>query len=377
MKFTDAVAVGQMKETSEGYLVATARVARTGIQNYLASELGDIAKDEGFSPNDIVRVLRPADEVFSADSLKTITRLPVTVGHPSESVTSDNWASLAVGEVGDAYSTEPEWIIVNPMIKDRAAAEAARTTHKEISMGYTANIIPHAEKSIADFVQTGIRYNHLALVPKGRAGYKARIGDSWGASPMVDYEPGDKPKTPSKGAPTMELKTLVLGDVAVQVAVTDLAAVEAYKASMTQKLADAEAAKKKTEEEKDEEIGRLKADLKKAQDAAVIDVDALVTARTALVAQVKALDSTIEPVGKSDADLRNAAVASKLGDEMVKDASEAEVKGMFAALSKASPANPVADAIKNGVKTMGDSDAQIKDAQNGYAARLTRQTKEA
>lgn len=377
MKFTDAVAVGQMKETSEGYLVATARVARTGIQNYLASELGDIAKAEGFSPDDVVRVLRPAEEVFSSDSLKTITRLPVTVDHPSESVTSDNWASLAVGEVGDAYSTEPEWIVVNPMIKDRAAAEAARTTHKEISMGYTANILPYADKSIADFVQTGIRYNHLALVPKGRAGYKARIGDSWGASPVVDYEPGDKPKTPSKGAPTMELKTLVLGDVAVQVAVTDLAAVEAYKASMTQKLADAEAAKKKTEEEKDEEIGSLKAKLKEAEDAAVVDVDSLVAARTALVAQVKALDSAIEPAGKSDADLRKAAVASKLGDEMVKDASEAEIKGMFAALSKTSPSNPVADVIKNGVKAMGDSDAVLNDAHSGYLARLTRQSKEA
>lgn len=363
IRFTDRTSVGDIKETAEGYLVATARVARTGVQTYLASELGDIATAAGFKPNDQVRVLRSADEVFSQDSLRTITRLPVTVDHPADHVTADNWAKLSVGEVGDAYTTDKEWIVVNPMIKDAAATKAARTTHKQISMGYTAEIVRYADSEIADFEQKTIRYNHLALVPKGRAGDQARIGDSWGASPVVDYDPGTTPIT-RKGASDMELKTVVLGDAAVQVAVSDLAAIEAYKANMTKQLADAMAAKKKTEEDKDEEIGKLKADLKTAKDAAFIDVDALVVARTTLIGQVKALDSAIEVAGKSDADLRKAAVSAKLGDEMVKDASEAEIKGMFAALAKSAPFNPVADALKTGVKHIGDAATQMQDAFN-------------
>lgn len=354
IKFSDRVTVGELKETREGYLVATARVARTGVQLYYASELGDVARDAGFAPGDVVRVYRHADEVFAKDSLASITRLPVTVDHPAEEVTAANWQQLAVGEVGDAYATEPEWIVVNPMIKDAGAAKAARTTHQEISMGYSAAIVPARDGLDADFEQRGIRYNHLALVPKGRAGEKARIGDSWGASPVQDFQPGISPK--SKGGRMPDMKTVVLGDKAVQVADTDVALIEQYKTDMARKLADAETAKKKSDEEKDEEIGKLKAEVKKAKDAAVIDVDALVAARTELVGQVKAMDASIDPKGKTDAELRKAAVLAKLGDTIVKDASDAEITGMFKALAKdAATTNPVATALRHGVVNVGDA----------------------
>ena len=362
IRFTDRTSVGDIKETAEGYLVATARVARTGVQQYLASELGDVAAAAGFKPNDVVRVLRSEKEVFDEDSLRTITRLPVTIDHPKEHVTADNWSKLSVGEVGDAYATEPEWIVVNPMIKDAAATKAAKTTHKQISMGYTANIVEYGDKAIADFEQKDIRYNHLALVSKARAGDMARIADSWGVCPVTDYDPGNSPST-RKGVSDMELKPVVLGDAVAQVAVGDIAAVEAYKVAMTKKLADAEAAKKAAEDKKDEEIGELKAKLKKAEDAAIVDVDALVAARSALVAQVKAVDAAIEVAGKSDAELRKLAVKSKLGDAAIADASDAEISGMFKVLAAgAGKSNPVADAISTGVKTVGDQATAMQDA---------------
>lgn len=158
------------------------------------------------------------------------------------------------------------------------------------------------------------------------------------------------------------LKTVVLGDKAVQVAVTDVAAIEQFKTDSAKALADAESKHTAAINAKDEEIGKLKADLKTAQDAAVIDVDALVAARTELVGQVKAIDAKIEPKGLTDADLRKAAVAAKLGDEMVKDASDAEITGMFKAIASAVPSNPVADAIKGGIKSVGDAAAQMNDA---------------
>lgn len=374
MKFTDSVSIGSVKELEDGYLVATARVARTGVQHYLAAELGDVALKAGFAPSDVVRVLRPADQVFNADSLKSITRLPVTVDHPVEQVTADNWSKLAVGDVGDSYTKDGEWIVVNPMIKDSAGVQAAKSTHREISMGYTADIVPLTDRSIADFEQQNIRYNHLALVPKGRAGEKARIGDSWGAAPYLADEQGKSPTNPKKGASDMELKTVVLGDKAVQVAVGDLAAIEAFKSEMTKKLADSEAALTAAVAEKDEQIGTLKAELVKAQDAANIDVDALVAARTELVAQVKAIDSAIEVAGKTDAALKKEAVAKKLGDAFVVNANDAEISGMFKALTAGVVAekNPVADAIKGGVSTPVSDAAK---AQADYVARLTRQAK--
>lgn len=132
---------------------------------------------------------------------------------------------------------------------------------------------------------------------------------------------------------------------------------------MTKRLSDAESAHKNVVDAKDEEIGKLKADLKQAQDAAAIDVDKLVAARSELVAQVKAIDAKIDPAGKTDADLRKAAVSAKLGDEMVKDASDAEINGMFKAVCKdVKPVNPIADAFRQGVKVVGDAAAQADEA---------------
>lgn len=356
MRFNDRVSVGETKQTQEGYLIATARVARTGVQLYLAKELGDIALNEGFAPDQVVRVYRHPDQVFSKDSLSSITRLPVTVDHPAEEVTADNWAKLAVGEIGDAYSTEPEWIVVNPMIKDSAATKAAQTTHREISMGYSAEIVKARDGLPADFEQRNIRYNHLALVPKGRAGDKARIGDSWGVESIKDFQPGNSPNTVKEGRMSDQLKTVVLGDKAVQIAVSDVAAVEQFKADSAKALHDAGIKHAAAIAAKDEEIGKLKADLKVAQDAAVIDVDALVASRTELIGVVKALDATIETKGKTDAELRRAAVSVKMGADIVKDASDAEINGMFKVVAKdAAPKNPVANVIRNGIANVQDA----------------------
>lgn len=361
MKFLDRASVGSTKETKEGYLVATSRVARTGVQLYLASELGDQAIKDGFKPDDIVRLNRSPEEVFHKDSLASITRTPITIGHPEDDVTADNWSKLSVGEIGDSYSIDGEWIVVNPMIKDSRGVQAARTTHRELSMGYSANLVRARDSAIADYDVVDIRYNHTALCERARAGDKARIGDSWGATSLTDFQLGNSPE--HQGGRMADMKTVVLGDKAVQVANTDVLAIEQYKADMTKKLGDAELARKAAIDAKDAELGALKVELQKAKDAANIDVDALVAARTELLSQVKAIDSAIVTAGKSDAELRKAAVASKLGDAALAGASEAEIKGMFTVLARdaATGGNPVRAALASGVQRMGDA-AALQDA---------------
>lgn len=361
MKFLDRAPVGSIKETGEGYLVATSRVARTGVQLYLASELGDQAINDGFKPDDIVRLNRSPEEVFHKDSLSSITRTPITIGHPEDDVTAENWAKLSVGEIGDSYSIDGDWVVVNPMIKDARGVKASKTTHRELSMGYSANLVRARDSAIADYDVVDIRYNHTALVPAARAGDKARIGDSWGATSLTDFQPGNSPK--HQGGRMADMKTVVLGDKAVQVADTDVLAIEQYKADMTKKLGDAELARKAAIDAKDAELGALKVELQKAKDAANIDVDALVAARTELLSQVKAIDSAITTAGKSDAELRKAAVASKLGDAALAGASEAEIKGMFTVLARdaATAGNPVRAVLASGPTRVGDA-AGLQDA---------------
>ncbi|MBU4609144.1 DUF2213 domain-containing protein [Achromobacter sp. GG226] len=347
-KITDAVQIGDAAVDAAGYLQANARTARTGVQQYLGRELG--------RPDlDVVNVYRDEADVFSKRSLDTFSRLPITNDHPGVDVDATNWKDLAVGTTGDDVLRDGEYLKIGLKITDASAVKAVKDGKRELSVGYSAEIewqdgvAPDGTPYQAR--QKNIVANHVAIVQKGRAGAKARIGDAWGASPIQDFQPGASPKTVEEGRMTDSLKTVVLGDKAVQVAVTDVAAIEQYKATMNQALADADAAKKKVEEEKDEEIGKLKADLKKAEDAAKIDVDALVASRADLLGKVKALDAAIDPKGKTDAELRKAAVAARMGDEAVKDASDAEIAGMFKALTRdAKPVNPVAGVIADGAR---------------------------
>lgn len=358
-RFTDAAVINGTRKTQDGYLVAEAFAVRTGVQTYAGSEVG-------LADRAMVRVWRPEDEVRAPESLRTFSHAPVTLGHPDK-VTADNWKDLAKGEV----STEAEWVdgkIKLPLIvKDADAIAAIEGGTRELSAGYTCNlefadgVTPEGEAY--DAIQRGIRINHLAIVPKGRAGSEFRIGDGavqWGAAPITV---SDKKETPMSDA----LKTVVLGDEAVSVSAADAAKIDAFKAAQVKALADAEANHTKAIEAKDQEIGTLKADLKKAQDAAITPdkITKLVADRVALETTVRAIDADIKVEGVADGDLRKAAVAKVLGDEMVADASDAEITGMFKAVAKdAAKGDQFADGMKSGVKTTANNVADEAYAEN-------------
>lgn len=354
MNFTDATELSGVRTTQDGYLVADSYALRTGIQTYLGSEVG---RDD----LQTVAVYRPEEEVFSTDSLSSLSHAPVTDDHPSISVDSKTWRDLAKGEVSAEVLRDGDRLRIPLIVKDEATIQKVRDGKRQLSAGYTAALVwgdgvtPDGQRYQAK--QTKIRFNHLAIVDKARAGNEFRIGDAagggkdrtpWGAAPLHhDHEP--------KG-PDMTMSTVVLGDKAVQVAASDAPAIEAFKAETAKKIADAETAHAAAIKAKDEEIGTLKADLKKAQDAAPkpADLDKMVADRVALVTAAKAIDKDIVTDGKSDLDIRKAAVAAKYGDEFVKDASEGEIAGMFKALTKdagSTRSDPVHDALKSQDRT--------------------------
>jgi len=363
-----------LKMTRDGYLTGEARVSRAGnVQKYYGYEIGLTGDDA----SKVFGVYRDPDVVFAESSMMSLAGRPVTRGHPPAGVTADNWKDLSVGQVGGVIKRDGEHVVAPMAIMDASAAKEVASGARSLSAGYTVGITKDEGISPSgepyQYRQSGeLRFNHVAYLPDNnpRAG-NTRIGDGWGAAPVNDTQLGDKPATVNKGGRMPDsTKAVILGDSVVQVAVSDALLIEQFKDASAKALADAEAKFNSTIAAKDEEIGKLKAELADAKKAAEIDVDALVAARTELVAQVKAIDAKIEAKGLSDAELRKAAVAAKLGDEMVKDASEAEISGMFKAIAKdAKPADPVGEAFKYGVK---DADP-INDAQAGYVARLTRQ----
>lgn len=83
MQFTDAVTVAGNAPDRRGYLIVKAKAVRTGIQLSLGDEVGkpDLR---------VVRVDRPAKEVFSDNGLQSFTHAPVTDNHPDEVVNAGN-----------------------------------------------------------------------------------------------------------------------------------------------------------------------------------------------------------------------------------------------------------------------------------------------
>lgn len=148
------------------------------------------------------------------------------------------------------------------------------------------------------------------------------------------------------------LRTVVVDGLSVQTTDQGAQAIDKLQkavADAEKRFTDADAAHKAEITKKDEEIGSLKADKKKLEDAAPKpeDIDCMVADRAALVTAAKAVDEKIVTDGKSDADIRKAVVTARLGDEAVKDVSDAEITGMFKALTKdAKPNDTVRDALR-------------------------------
>lgn len=359
MDFFDALTIdGKPRETRDGYLAFDAKSARTGIQNYLGREMGrpDLS---------VVRVYRDEAEVFAEDSLKSFAFKPVTNDHPKEPVTSDNWKKLAIGSVGGEIARDGDFVRVPMSLMDRTAIEDVKAGKRELSAGYSCDIDWTAgvtkDGQAYDAIQKNIRINHIAVVDTARGGAQLRIGDGKGTT----------------------MSTILIDGLPVEVTDKDAAIINkqidkltADAAKVAKDLADAQTGHTTALAAKDEEIGKLKVDLKTAQDAAVkpADLDKLVADRAALVTTVKALDASIKVEGLSDADLRKAAVTAKLGADVVKDASDAEINGMFKAIAKdVKTVDPLANAIGSGVsvgddnKVVSDAYAQmVKDQQSAY-----------
>ena len=359
-QFTDAATISGTRRTNDGYLVADVRCARAGCQDYAGADFGLVGGT--------VTVYRPESAVFAKDSLATFAGKPVTVNHPPEMVTADNWKQYAAGDIGTDIARDGEYVRVQIKVMDAAAIKAIEDGTKEISMGYTTpvemqdGVAPDGTKYQA--VQTGpIRINHLAIVPKARGGSNLRIGDSadhWGASPLTvaDIKEGNMSDTLRKiMVDGLQVETTDAGATAIEKLTKQLSDAAAALTAAEKKAEEEAAAKEKEMAKKDAEIADLKA---KTLDAAAID--AMVKDRADLVARAKAIQPDAVTDGKSAADIKRAVVVAKRGDA-VKDKADAYIDAAFDLLG---------DAEDPAKKALADaSTAKVGDAYADYENRMS------
>lgn len=321
MQFQDRAFIdGPARITREGHLVATARVAKANnIQDYMPGEIGQPPKADG-SP---YRIFRPESAVFAKDAIASAAHRPITIDHPAEDVNATNWKSLAVGDTGGEVMRDGDFLRIPVMVMDSRGVEAAQKTHREFSLGYSADLSMVPGKfgdAEYDGSMTNIRVNHLALCGSARGGSELRI---------IDERPAPK-ETPMK---------IKIGDAEVDA--TNGEAVSIAVGHVMKRMGDAETAlataqtqiadSKKLLDTKDGEIAALKTQL---ADAVVTPakLNEMIASRAKVIDAAKAMG--VEPDGdETEADIKKKAVTKKMGDA-AKDMSDAAIDGAFAVLAK-------------------------------------------
>ena len=155
----------------EGYLLClNVPVARTGIQEYMPEELG-------LQPGPVpLPVSRPAEEVFSPETVASFEGMPVTNNHPPDGVTAENIRAFQRGHahnVRRGAGNESDLLLADLIITDPVLIDAILAGKREISCGYTYDLC----EENGTYVQRNIRGNHVAVVDAGRAGPRVSIRD--------------------------------------------------------------------------------------------------------------------------------------------------------------------------------------------------------
>jgi len=175
------------EDTSTGYLICKNVVlGRTGVQKYKGWELGNnfIKKfdKDGTLKDTIINLYRDEDEVFKEESLSSLEDKAFVVSHPSVNngtvdITNDTILRKGICKnAHKAFDNESSKYVIKGdiIVTDAETIELIKSKQlREVSLGYDLNVeqISQTEYKVKD-----IKYNHCALVYKGRAGI-ARIVD--------------------------------------------------------------------------------------------------------------------------------------------------------------------------------------------------------
>lgn len=334
LKLSDAKA--EMRVTSDGYLLASPRIARTGIQLYKGFEVGD--------DREVIRVYRPEDEVFHVDALKSLAWKPITNNHPGENVNADNWKKFAVGQISGEVARDGDFIRVPLMLMDEQAIAAVKSGKAELSVGYSAELKWGEGTSPAgdvyDAMQTGIRANHVAIVDAARGGPLLRIGDDG----VGDKKVTDKQqRRPAMSAEENHVRNIVVDGVSIQVPEISAQVVQralqkleddmtTLKEQTKQQVAEATRILNETRKLVDTKEGEIVILKREAADKEMTPqkVDKMVRDRLEIVQKAGiVLGDKYSCDGKTDIEIKRAVIAARHGEQLMRALNDEAITGAF------------------------------------------------
>ena len=341
--------------TDEGYLVAPGNMARTGVQEYRAYELGLDA--DGMDPMKVIRLHRPPEEVFDGASMASFEGKPITIEHPPVAVTSDNWAQLAKGEVRDV-GRSGDLMTGTLVIRSKDAIEAVQDGKVQLSNGYTFELDmtsgTTADGRAYDGIQRNIRGNHVALVDAARCGSACRIADS---QPNLE----GKTMADAKRKVTVDGIPLEVEDTAAEVIDTLIKQRNEARdalAPLQAKAAEADGLKAALDKA-NTDIEALKKDVVTPEAR-----DAMVAEWTKLIGDAKRLVPELTTDGKTCLAIRREVVATLAGkDAVAKAVSDAVLAGKDIQTADAEVVRATFNALAAAIKTeANDADISANDA---------------
>ena len=341
--------------TDEGYLVAPGNMARTGVQEYRAYELGLDA--DGMDPMKVIRLHRPPEEVFDAASMASFEGKPITIEHPPVAVTSDNWSELAKGDVRDV-GRSGDLMTGTLVIRSKDAIEAVQDGKVQLSNGYTFELDmtsgTTADGRAYDGIQRNIRGNHVALVDAARCGSACRIADS---QPNLE----GKTMADAKRKVTVDGIPLEVEDTAAEVIDTLIKQRNEARdalAPLQAKAAEADGLKAALDKA-NTDIEALKKDVVTPEAR-----DAMVAEWTKLIGDAKRLVPELTTDGKACLAIRREVVATLAGkDAVAKAVSDAVLAGKDIQTADAEVVRATFNALAAAIKTeANDADISANDA---------------
>jgi hypothetical protein len=289
--FTDLGEVSSREKTPEGFLHVVADFARAGIQEYRAGEIpyNQLPRQFQDDPYQVVRVLRPAEEVFEKTAMRSFALKPVTNNHPPRFVDAKNFKKHAVGTAQDKIERVEDRLRVGLVLQDQDAIDDVEKGKDQLSAGYSSRVVWEAGDDPVfghyDAKQTHIRGNHIAVVDKARGGPEIRINDSWPSATKLE---GIKMAERTINGIAIEFSDQ--GCQAVDHLVTQADKTAGRAAALEAQLTDAKAANEKLQ-------GEL--DAQKAAQLTDEQVDAKVSERLDVIDDARKLHPKVEVKGKS------------------------------------------------------------------------------
>ena len=307
---TCSIERSKSKTTKEGYLIAQARFARSGILYYLPEELFGDDIPEIFTEKGYVAVYEPIDVLSSADTIESIKNKDIIIDH--EFVDVENQSENTIGHVTSKVKIEQDYLAGEIIIKNKKGIDKINNTgYKYMSTGSTS-VMQYApgiyRDQFYDMILVSEYINHVALTDSPRGGMELQVFNSTKNKQINPI--GDNTMT------TKKTETIKFGEIEVEVDLENAVKINSYLDSINKSHAKLKNSKDELNKKIDEltavndanaeKIKELKTELKNAKSEELIDKR--VEEKLKVLKDAKEINPDADYTGLSDINIKRTAL---------------------------------------------------------------------